>query len=134
MIIIVSGMCALLTGSGIYFSTVFKRTTTAVIMNMIFAAVIWLGVLWLMVFICELSYTFHNWDFDEIYYYSIPFVQAVDSMEITTLGRLPHITNRGELSSPMMSTLFMLVTAVANTATGFFFVWRAKRRFRKKIF
>ncbi|MCF7955041.1 MAG: ABC transporter permease subunit [Phycisphaerae bacterium] len=133
MIIIVGGMCALLTGSGIYFSTLFKRTTTAVIMNIIFAAVIWLGILWLIVFIQEITDADRIWNFAEIYYYSIPFVQAVESMDITAHG-IDNIASRGELSSAMLSTLFMLLTAALNTATGLFMAWRAKKRFRKKIF
>ena len=112
-------MCALLTGSGIYFSALFKRTTTAVIMNIIFAVVIWLGVPLLLMLLLEMRL----FEFDRlsqiiagIYVYTIPFVEAGASMYMTARGiddlrASSELTREilGKNSSPMQVTLKSII-------------------------
>ena len=44
MLILVSGLVVYLTGTGIYFSSCFRRTTSAVVANFAFALVVWIVV------------------------------------------------------------------------------------------
>ena len=135
-IIIVFGVGALLTGSGLYFSTVFKRTTTAVIVNFIFAAVLWAGIPFFTAMVSVIG-RFHDFgDFVEVYCNSIPYVQAAVSMDMTANG-FNNLTSGHWLdgsSSVMVSTMLMVLFAAINSGLGLLFAWRAKCRFRTKIF
>ena len=134
ILIITFGTCALLVGSGILFSTLFKRTTTAVIMNFIFAAVLWAGIFFLVVIIDGISRSL-NWDdFIECYANIIPFIQVIVAMDISGTDYLSNGYWPTGKMSPLASTMFLLACSSVYTATGIFFAWCAKKRFRKKIF
>jgi hypothetical protein len=112
-----------------------------VIMNIIFAAILWGGIPFLLLLSGELirgiSRASHNVlsGIAEAYCYSIPFVQLVDSMEITGngIGNLRQ-SNWSRGSNAIFPTVYMLISVICYSAVGLFFAWRAKKRFRKKIF
>ncbi|MCF7955040.1 MAG: ABC transporter permease subunit [Phycisphaerae bacterium] len=130
------GTSILLIGSGLFFSAIFKRTTTAVIMNFIFAAVIWGAIPFVLVMIYEIGRVRQVRHLSESYLNTIPFAQVVMSMESTANGfdklRNPHWANGSK--SPEASTIIMLKSSAVNTVIGIILILLAKSRFRKKIF
>lgn len=135
MFMVVSGTSMLLIGSGLLFSTIFKRTTTAVIMNFIFAALIWAGIPLLIAIIGGIG-RFHNWgDFVEGYCNAIPFLQAGMAMEITANGlNLQNAYWPTGQMTPSESTMTILTFATIYAILGILLTMMAKCRFRKKIF
>ena len=124
-----------LAGSGLYFSSCYKRTTTAVMMNFALAAVIWgvfpfvLGMIGLINReirpLIETCMDMH------------PFVHAVVIMQAAvdkggsygwfSLGRIDPIDG-------VRSTIWMLTCMTGYVSLGLLFAWRAKCRFRRNIF
>jgi ABC-type transport system involved in multi-copper enzyme maturation permease subunit len=138
--ILVTWTAIFLSGSGLYFSSRFKHTTTAVLMNFALAAVIWAILPLLMAIISEINSPFRNElrDVSEAYIDTNPFVHMGNIM-IATVGEKPHrIGNyhwpgQGTLNV-FGSTIWMLVCMVGYILIGFLFAWRAKCQFRRKIF
>jgi len=126
--------------TGIYFSTRFKRTTTAVVMNFVFPIITWALVPFLLLLTCELADS--SDDFAEGYINTIPFVPLV-AVLMETSGS-PHKVNQplGEMlfSWPkfklgiLEAIIFMLAFMVAYILIGFLFLWRARCRIRRNIF
>ena len=135
MAILVAWIIVFLSCTGLYFSSRFKHTTTAVVMNFTLAAIIWGLVPLLMAIISSMLATPMN--LVEGYLNSIPFVQAAVVMEATADGwykldtySWPEIGSLGALGS----TLWMLAFMAVYILLGFLFAWRAKRRIRRNIF
>jgi len=145
--ILVSWILVFLSGSGLYFSSCFKRSTTAVIMNFALAAVIW-GVLpLLMALVASINapFTRDARDLVEIYMDTNPFVHVVVVIDATTTRGA--FTRRAQRRAPdtyhwigfrnmgvVESTSWMLICMLGYMFLGYLFAWRAKCRFRRNVF
>ena len=143
LIIFVVGLVTFLTGVGLYFSTRFKRTTSAVVANFALAIALWA----VMPGVGGLIFGFtRNEDFRaafELYASGNPVVQCVTvtnaasgehkaRMKVSKLN-YDWPTRRG-WSKVGDTTLVLLTYMVTYASTGVFFAWRAKCRFRRNIF
>jgi ABC-type transport system involved in multi-copper enzyme maturation permease subunit len=128
-----------LSGSGLYFSSRFKHTTTAVTMNFALAIVLWAIIPILMgmmgVFFRD------SRDLAEIYFDTNPFVHAAAILEGTVggLNKIRWFSNWFSYSdrdslTVMESTIWIFVCTVSYMLLGYLFAWRAKCRFRRHIF
>ncbi len=132
--ILVAWIIVFLSGTGLYFSSRFKHTTTAVIMNFALAGAIWalLPILWAMI----VGVTRSSDNLLETYLDTNPFVHVCVMMDATAnKGQLrgydwiaPGSLQVGE------STILMLIHMAGYMAVGLIFAWRAKCRFRRRIF
>ncbi|MHC4354123.1 MAG: hypothetical protein ACYS0H_15545 [Planctomycetota bacterium] len=138
MAVLVISMVVFLSCTGIYFSSRFKRTTTAVIMNFALAAAIWAVVPLLLVITHEVGHIRSRWyeDLAETYFDANPFVQAVVVIDAT--AGTSHPQNYEWLSSGNLdlfeSTGWMAFCLLAYLTLGWLFAWRAKRRLRHNVF
>jgi len=129
-----------LSGSGLYFSSRFKHTTTAVLMNFALVAVIWAILPLLMAIIASINTPFSRdvRELVEAYIDMNPFVHMGNIM-IATAGK--NNANVGDAFWPGQgalnvtdSTVLMLVCMVSYILIGFLFAWRAQCQFRRKVF
>ena len=126
-------------GTGVYFSTCFKHTTTAVIMNFTFAAVIW-GLVPLLMFLYALM-THTSENYAERYMNINPLFQGAVVLEGTcgsgrarrSVTELRYQWARGS-ENAVESTSFLLSSMLGYMLIGSLFAWRAKCRFRRNIF
>ena len=133
-------MVAFITGSGIYFSTYFRRTTSAVVANTALALFLWAVV----PSVLGMLQTNRNSDMLSAYITGNPFIQAVVITDATA-GRQnaatslrflryewPEMRRRrqriGDTTTILFSWLIIYVAGGAGLA------WMAKRRLRKKVF
>lgn len=137
IVILVIWMMFFLSSSGIYFSSFFRHTTTAVIMNFVFAGIIW-GLIPVMLAI--FSELMHDHDFIEVFMTTNPFIQVVVIM-ISTVGIKIYQTNRPLMFDwPMgnrsynTTLMIFVVSFCVYMAISLIFLWRAKKRIRRKIF
>ena len=139
MAILVVSVVVFLSFTGIYFSSRFKHTTTAVIMNFALAAVIWAGVPILLVVAHNIGHLRFRWfnDLAEAYFDTNPFVQAVAVMD-GTADSAGHLRSYGWISSRGLdafeSTCWMVFCMLTYVALAWLFAWRAKRRLRRDVF
>ena len=132
--ILVTWVVTFLSGTGLYFSSVYKHTTMAVMMNFALAAFIW-AILPLFIFIF-LSAVNASDDLGEAYMDTNPFIHALAIMDATAGERdepdyeWPGI---GDMECAE-STAWMLICAGAYGSLGFLFACGAKRRLRRDIF
>jgi hypothetical protein len=134
MSILVTWIIIFLFCSGLYFSSRFKHTTTAVIMNFVLAVTIWIILPMIFALIAEIAHD--GGELVQAYMDSNPVVQAVVIMEATY--------DRGELGTYhwvgfdrmdfMISTIWFIVYMLLYSTVGLFFIFRAKRNLRRKIF
>jgi len=139
-LILVIWIVIFLSSSGLYFSSRFKHTTTAVLMNFALAAAIWAILPLLMAIIASINSPFTR-DAEklvEAYIDTNPFVHMGNIM-IATSGK--HHANLGNYYWPgqgtlneFESTILMLICMIGYILIGFIFAWRAKYQFRHKIF
>ena len=134
MAILVVWIIVFFAGTGLYFSSRFKRTTTAVVMNFALAVTIW-GLIPLLMGIIT-GITRSSDDLVAGYCNIIPFVQGVVVMDATVgysypIGYFPWPS--GNLNV-VDSTFLMLAFMIAYMFVAFLFAWRAKCRFRRNIF
>ncbi len=137
--ILVTWVVIFFLGTGIYFSSRFKHTTTAVIMNFTFAAVIW-GLVPLLMFLFA-NVTRTSDDFAERYMNINPLFQGVVILD-GTCGKWHAQRSVTELHyswirngrNAIESTGFLLSSMLGYMLIGSLFAWRAKCRFRKHIF
>jgi ABC-type transport system involved in multi-copper enzyme maturation permease subunit len=140
MAILVVSVVGFLSCTGIYFSSRFKRTTTAVIMNFALAAAIWAVVPLLLIITHEVGHVRYRWfeDLAETYFNTNPFVQAVVVIEGTADTSSPGPGDYNWLGSPSLnlleSTGWMAFCMLAYLTLGWLFAWRAKRRLRHNVF
>jgi len=134
--ILVTWIIVFLSCTGIYFSSRFKRTTTAVVMNFLLAATIW-ALVPLLLFIIS-DFTHSSDDFAEAYMDTNPLIHTVVIMEATAdEGHLRvgnyHWIGLGNTDF-FESMTWILVCMSGYIFIGIIFAWRAKCRFRKHIF
>ncbi|MHC4586055.1 MAG: ABC transporter permease [Planctomycetota bacterium] len=138
--ILVVWIVVFLSGTGLYFSSCFKRTTTAVIMNFALAATIWgiLPLLMTIVVSINAPFTRNARDFVEDYMDTNPFVHTAVIIEATANENPVKIGSYGWIGSRrtdvVQSTSWMLACMAGYISLGAFFAWRAKCRFRHDIF
>jgi hypothetical protein len=137
--VLVAWVTVFFLGTGIYFSSRFKHTTTAVIMNFTFAAAIWGLVPLLMFLYAVMTHTSDN--YAERYMNINPLFQGAVVLE-GTCGRRRALKNVSELryhwargyKNAEESTNFLLSSMLGYMLIGSLFAWRAKCRFRRNIF
>ena len=138
--ILVTWIAIFLSGSGLYFSSRFKHTTTAVLMNFALVASIWAILPLLMAIIASINspFTREARELVEAYTDTNPFVHMGNIM-IATAGK--NQANMGSYYWPghgtmnaAKSTVWMLTCMVGYILIGYLFAWRAKHRFRRNIF
>jgi ABC-type transport system involved in multi-copper enzyme maturation permease subunit len=138
--ILVTWIIIFLSGSGLYFSSRFKHTTTAVLMNFALIATIWAVLPLLMAIIGSINSPFRQEvrELVEVYIDTNPFVHMGNIM-IATAGEKPYKVGsyywlgHGQMNAAK-STIWMLSCMVCYILIGFLFAWRAKHQFRRKIF
>jgi ABC-2 type transport system permease protein len=116
IVLLVSGMTIFLCGTGIYFSSRFRRSSTAVMTNFILAALVW-GVIPYLLYLLMESFRIGDEIRDMLEYFmnAAPFVQAMEMM-----------SGRSHNNSAYFIYGYMFL--------GLVFVWLAKRRLRSNIF
>jgi ABC-type transport system involved in multi-copper enzyme maturation permease subunit len=135
---VVTWIAVFLSGSGLYFSSSFKHTTTAVIMNFTLAAAIWAILPLLMAIIASINtpFTRDARELVEAYLDTNPFVQIVAIVGATAPEG--DVQNYNWLGLGNMnaaeSTVWMSACMVGYILIGFLFAWRARHRFRRNIF
>ena len=137
--VLVAWVIVFFLGTGVYFSSRFKHTTTAVIMNFTFAAVIWGLVPLLMLLYAVMTHTSDN--YAESYMNINPLFQGAVVLDGTcgsrrarrSVAELSYHWTRGSRSA-VESTGFLLSSMLGYMLIGSLFAWRAKCRFRRNIF
>ncbi|OHB63501.1 MAG: hypothetical protein A2Y76_10105 [Planctomycetes bacterium RBG_13_60_9] len=132
--ILVTWVVLFLTGTGLYFSTRFKNTTTAVIANMALAAVLWAVAPLFLAIAMEIGRA--DSSLVEVYLDMNPFVQAVVVMMGTagSGGLSPYEWAQGGMRGWAAATEWMVLTSVVYLAIGLVFVGRAGARLRRNPF
>lgn len=129
-----------LSGSGLYFSACFKRTTSAVVANLALVLAFWLVTPLLLGLISEIT---NNHDLLELNMSVNPVVQAGVIMEGAggtrnagkELSRLDYDWPQGSYWGNFgPTTIILFFTMLSYMLLGFLFAWRAKCRFRRNIF
>jgi len=124
-----------LSGSGLYFSSCYKRTTTAVMMNFALAVVTW-GIFPFVLAMTGLI----NHDIRPLTETCMdmhPFVHAVVIMQAAVDKRGSYGWFSFGSIDPIdgvRSTVWMLICMAGYVSLGSLFAWRAKCRFRRNIF
>jgi len=138
--ILVTWIVIFLSGSGLYFSSRFKHTTTAVLMNFTLVATIWAILPLLIAIVGSINAPFNRdaRELVQVYIDTNPFVHMVNII-IATAGEEPYKIGRyywpGQgTTRAAESTIWMLVCMAGYILIGFLFAWRAKRQFRRRIF
>ena len=138
--ILVIWISIFLSGSGLYFSSRFKHTTTAVLMNFALAAAIWAILPLLMGIIASINspLTRDTREFVNDYLDTNPFVHMGNIM-MATAGKRPLAVERcywpGHCNlTATESMAWMLACMGGYILIGLMFAWRAKHQFRRKIF
>ena len=138
--ILVIWVAIFLSGSGLYFSSRFKHTTTAVLMNFALVGAIWAILPLLMALIASINspYTRDARELVEAYIDTNPYVHMGNIM-IATAGEKAVKTGsyywpgQGTLNAAK-STVLMLACMAGYILIGSLFAWRAKHRLRRNIF
>ncbi len=132
--ILVAWIVTFLFCTGVYFSSCFKHTTTAVIVNLIFAVTIWVCVPLLLFVLEDFFHISGSRDFAEYYVDTNPFLHAIVIMGANTNSSTGNYGWASFNANAFMSTAWMLACLAGYTFIGLIFAWRAKCRFRKNIF
>jgi ABC-type transport system involved in multi-copper enzyme maturation permease subunit len=133
--LLVAWIVVFLAGTGLYFSSCFKRTTTAVLMNLVVAGVIWAVVSILLGILGGINHKLRP--AAEVYFDTNPFIHAVVITEaaVRDPGSYRWFSFRSsKVSGGLTSTIWMLVCAAGYMSLGLLFAWRAKHRFRRSVF
>ncbi len=130
---IVMWVTVFLCGTGLYFSTLFKHTTTAVIVNFALALTLWLLLPLFLAMLGEVTRSGDN--LVETYMNGNPVFQAAVVMDATAHGGWSlHPYHWCEFRMGFLeSTFFMFSVMVFHVFIGLLFTWRAKCRLRKNI-
>ncbi|MFC1792537.1 ABC transporter permease [Planctomycetota bacterium] len=139
MPIFATGLVVFLTGTGLYFSARFRRTTSAVIASFALALVLWAvlpAVLGLV------SVFTHDYDAVRELVSANPAAQLVTLMDgaggsfnaRTDLSKLNFEWPDSSLRKIWPTTGLMLIYMSIYTVAGVLFGWRAKCRFRRNVF
>lgn len=142
MIMLVASVVIYISGTGLYFSSRYRKTRTAVSTNMAFTLLVW-GI---VPVIGGLAYRGLR-DWESLIVIANPVVQAgvlvFGAGRVSFLGPLMG-RPRGELlyswpgglagDGPGWATLIMFVSLLGYSLLGLFCLWLAKRRLRKDLF
>ncbi len=133
---------AFLTGTGLYFSSRFKRTTPAVVMNLGLALAMW-AVLPIVLSITTRGMPGQS-NFSELLIDANPVYQAgtltasagKDGFELTSDGFRSTLEYNWAFgtASAGETTWLMLLFILGYAAIGFLFLWRAKVKLRRNLF
>jgi ABC-type transport system involved in multi-copper enzyme maturation permease subunit len=138
MSMLIAGVIVFLSGSGIYFSTRFRRTTSAVVASLAMALTIWVLIPLLLVFTFGYKYGFYGHDAFDLYLSTNPVLQAVVIMDLknmdNNLSNLEYDWPFSDLDELGTTNVFLLITMLVYMSLGLFFAWRAKCRFRRNVF
>ena len=138
VMILIAGLLLFLTGSGLYFSARFKRTTTAVMANFALGLTLWAIVPVLLVFV---TLMIDDETLLEGYMVLNPVIQIICLME-GTAGDHNASMHWTELNFEWIhgnvnvgfAFIVLIITALIHTAVGYCFALRAKAILRHKIF
>ena len=132
--ILIAWLSVFAAGAGLYFSTVFRRTTTAVIANLLLAAFLWLLMPVLLGVVAAGTAELRQWL--GLYIDTNPFVQMGCIMHGTSGAGSLKSYNWAGLSdrSAGAATLWMLCCFVTYGLVGLLLLWRAKCRIRRSVF
>ncbi|MCF7956465.1 MAG: ABC transporter permease subunit [Phycisphaerae bacterium] len=119
---------ALLSGSGLFFGTLFKKANAAVIANIIFAVGIWLALPMLSDFSL-----FILGDFFDFCLTINPFYESTLVVDIRAYTNMIYRWPTEKLGVGM-TFLTIMISTIIHIATGAFFIFCAKKRLRKNIF
>ncbi len=136
--VLVTWIVVFLSGSGLYFSALLKRTTSAVVANFAFAVALWLVIPALLGLVSQIR---HDEDFIGKYLSANPVVQAGTIMSGAG-GEYKANKSLSELSFEWPfrthrighTTEIVLVTMMIYVFAGFLLAWRAKCRLRRNVF
>jgi len=139
--IIVTYAVAFLIGTGLYFSSLFRRTTTAVVANICLVAAVWGAVPAVAVIFMEESRPWRNSQALQLCVNANPGVQAIVAA-IDTCGRRNAREDIAGVryewpygrKSLADTTRVMLGSMFGYILAGVFFAWRAAARFRRDVF
>jgi len=152
--LIAAGLVALVTGSGLYFSTLVRRPTVAIVLNLGFSILVWAviplvisiaGSMIMMLWIAALRAPAQPWFFTASYtaYYSThPLVQtglviygAGGAMNAgRALAELRYEWMDIRAAGVVLTTGIVLALAAIHTFLGWVFLKRASARLRKRVF
>lgn len=136
--ILVTWIAVFLSGSGLYFSSRFEHTTTAVVMNIALAVTIWAILPLLLGIIASINspFTRETRRLVEAYMDTNPFVQTVSIMWATTPNGVVQNYNWPGLGfmNAAETTVWLLACMIGYILLSLLFAWRAKHRFRRNIF
>jgi len=139
---LVVALVALLTGTGVYFSARFGRTTTAVVMNIALCLTIWLILPALLGLITLATESSGLEDTLVDVLSANPAVLAAVAVDgaqgrhgtIRHLDSLMYHWADGTTTGAATATMRMLFYMLGYVAAGAFFAWRAKAAFRRNMF
>jgi ABC-type transport system involved in multi-copper enzyme maturation permease subunit len=135
VLMIMTGVILLLIGSGFLFSSLCRRTTVAVILNIVFALTIWLLVPLLLVMIDVLTQRSHGVLENVLYYH--PFFQIGMVMSACANG-WGSIQNYHwavfEMRGASDATVFLFISLLLHATMGRVLAQGAERLFRYRIF
>ena len=138
MSMLITGVVVFLSGSGIYFSTRFRRTTSAVVANLAMALILWILIPLLIGFIFNYKYGFYEHNSFYLYLSTNPVIQAVVIMDLgntgSNLSNLEYNWPFYDLNELGATNIFLWITMLIYISMGLLFAWRAKCRFRRNIF
>jgi ABC-2 type transport system permease protein len=138
--ILVTWIIVFISGSGLYFSALLKRTTSAVVANFALALTLWAVIPLLLGLVATITY---ESDILDVYISANPVVQAVVIMSgaggsQNATNNLSHIVYEWPIGSGWndiwSTTSVLLITMLIYMSLGLLFAWRAKCRFRRNIF
>ncbi|MHC4117851.1 MAG: ABC transporter permease subunit [Planctomycetota bacterium] len=133
--ILVTGLVVFLAGSGLYFGSCYRRTTTAVIMNFALAVVIWVIFPFVMAMTGGINRELRP--LIEPCLDTHPFVHIVVIFEaaVKDRGRYGWFSFGSiDYSDGFRSTIWMLACMLGYVSLGLLFAWRARCRFRRNVF
>lgn len=136
----ITGLVVFLTGVGLYFSALLRRTTSAVVANFAFAIVIWAVIPVMFGIMAGFAHDYDN--AFEAYISANPMAQAAVIMHgaggefnaRTRLSGLQYDWPNDNWVKVGSITASILIYMLIYVFFGFVFAWRAKRRFRRNIF
>jgi len=128
-----------LTGTGLYFSVLFRRTTAAVVANMALAIALWFVI---PVVLGSLIETAGRAGPFQTYMRAHPLVQTTTIMRgnggelnaMAALNQLRYIWPDRHATGLAATTGLLTLHTAIYCAAGVFFAWRAARRLRKHVF
>jgi ABC-type transport system involved in multi-copper enzyme maturation permease subunit len=131
---VVAGLVVFLSGTGLYFSSRFKHTTTAVIVNFALAGIIWALLPLLMSLTTAIEVV--DWNIVGSYLDTNPFVHLIVVIDATTSrgGRNDYYWLEYGGRGVLAATIWIVICMLGYMLLGLLFAWRAKCRLRRNIF